>query len=312
MQPLSFGQKLRNAFDPIHSVAHLSTLGLVVILLLLLTPGVVTASEEAGSYATAAGGCYGCHTNTTPGSTPFAGGRELKTPFGSFYSPNITPDIENGIGSWTDEQFVKALKEGVGPEGHLYFPVFPYTSYTKMTDEDALAIKSYLFSLPPSPEKNKDHGIGAPLSWRWLQWGWRLLFFDDGPYVPPQGASAEVARGGYLVDAMTHCGECHTPRNFVGAVDSSLYLAGTSNGGEGELVPNITPDMTTGIGDWSRGDLISFMKNGLKPDFDDVQGSMMEVIDHGTSKLTDEDLGAIADYLKSIPPIINRVTRAKP
>lgn len=312
MRPDRSGQKMRHAHRFPDPFAHVSFLCIGMILLVLTSSTSALASEEAGAYAIAAGGCYGCHTNTAPGSVPYAGGRELKTPFGSFYSPNITPDKENGIGSWTDEQFIKALKEGIGPDGHPYFPVFPYTSYTKMTDEDALAIKSYLFSLPPSSEQNKEHEIGAPLSWRWLQWGWRLLFFDDGPYMPPQGASAEVARGGYLVDAMTHCGECHTPRNIVGAVDQSLYLAGTPDGGEGELVPNITPDMATGIGDWSRGDLISFMKDGIKPDFDDVQGSMMEVIDHGLSKLSDEDLGAIADYLKSIPPINNRVTRARP
>ncbi len=312
MAPGRSGHKLGYAPRSYGKLVHVSILAVGMILILPMSLQSADASEGAGAYATAAGGCYGCHTNTAPGSIPFAGGRELKTPFGSFYSPNITPDVENGIGGWTDAQFLEALKAGVGPGGHPYFPVFPYTSYTKMTDEDALAIKSYLFSLPPSSESNKDHEIGAPLSWRWLQWGWRLLFFEDGPYVPPQGASPEIARGGYLVDAMTHCGECHTPRNIVGAVDSSLYLAGTPDGGEGELVPNITPDMETGIGDWSRGDLVSFMKDGIKPDFDDVQGSMMEVIDHGLSKLTDEDLGAIADYLKSIPPINNKVTRARP
>ncbi|MEH6526491.1 MAG: cytochrome c [Sneathiella sp.] len=263
-----------------------------------------------GEYLTAAGGCYGCHTIPGDGNKPYAGGRALKTPFGVFYSPNITPDGETGIGGWTDTQFLTALKTGISPSGHPYFPVFPYTSYTKITDEDGLAIKAYLDSLPKVVQEDKGHEVSAPFSWRWLQWGWRLLFFNEGPYVAPEGASTEVARGGYLVDALTHCGECHTPRNMFGGVDASLYLAGTPNGGEGEFVPNITPDNATGIGEWSKGDIVSFMKTGLKPDYDDVQGSMEEVIEHSLSKLTEEDLTAIADYLKSIKPIKNVVKRA--
>ena len=223
--------------------------------------GALQAQEvtDKGAYLTAAGGCYGCHTDIKNKGAPFAGGRPLETPFGVFYTPNITPDPETGIGSWTDEEFLAALKDGVSPSGHYYFPAFPYTSYTKMTDEDALAIKSYLMSLAPVAQENRAHDVSAPFSWRWLQWGWRLLFFKDGPYVPPVTASDPVARGGYLVEALTHCGECHTPRNFLGGTDSSLYLAGAAAGGEGEKVPNITPDDATGIGDWSEADLVSFM-----------------------------------------------------
>lgn len=263
-----------------------------------------------GKYLTAAGGCYGCHTTPGVGNQPFAGGRPLKTPFGIFYSPNITPDDDTGIGGWTDTQFLGALKTGISPTGHPYFPVFPYTSYTKITDEDALSIKAYLDSLPKVVQEDKPHEVSSPFSWRWLQWGWRLLFFKEGPYVAPDGASDGVARGGYLVDALTHCGECHTPRNMFGGVDAALYMAGAPSGGEGEFVPNITPDTETGIGDWSKGDIVSFMKTGLKPDYDDVQGSMEEVINHSLSKLTEDDLAAIADYLKSIKPIHNVVKRA--
>ncbi|MFC4270511.1 c-type cytochrome [Sneathiella chungangensis] len=267
-------------------------------------------AEEAadrGAYLTAASGCYGCHTDIKNGGKPFAGGRALETPFGIFYTPNITPDAETGIGGWSDADFLKAVKQGISPTGHYYFPAFPYTSYTKMTDEDALAIKSHLMTLTPVMRENQPHDVSPPFSWRWLQWGWRLLFFDDTPYAPPAGAGETVARGGYLVEALTHCGECHTPRNFLGGSDHSLYLAGTANGGEGEKVANITPDDATGIGDWSEGDIVSFMKDGMKPNFDDVQGSMDEVIRNSLSKLTDADLEAIARYLKSIPPISHKV-----
>lgn len=281
----------------------------VILLSSALGIGTLQAQESAdkGAYLTAAGGCYGCHTDIKNNGAPFAGGRPLETPFGIFYTPNITPDPETGIGSWSDEDFLTALNEGVSPSGHYYFPAFPYTTYTKMTDEDALAIKSHLMSLTPVTQENRPHDVSAPFSWRWLQWGWRLLFFNDGPYVPPANASDPVVRGGYLVEALTHCGECHTPRNFLGGTDSSLYLAGAANGGEGEKVSNITPDVATGIGDWSEADLVSFMKDGMMPDFDNVQGSMEEVIDHSLSKLTDEDLAAIAAYLKSIPPINNKI-----
>ncbi|WP_202526161.1 c-type cytochrome [Sneathiella litorea] len=287
--------------------ASLLFCGAILSATLAITGAEAQEASDKGAYLTAAGGCYGCHTNIKEKGAPFAGGRPLETPFGTFYTPNITPDRDTGIGSWSDKDFLTAIKHGVSPLDQYFFPAFPYTSYTKMTDEDALAIKSHLMALTPVTQENRKHDISAPFSWRWLQWGWRLFFFTDGPYVPPSNASDAVARGGYLVEALTHCGECHTPRNFLGGTDNSLYLAGTANGGEGEKVPNITPDTETGIGDWSEGDIVSFMKDGMMPDFDNVQGSMEEVISHSTSKLTDEDLAAIAAYLKSIPPINNKI-----
>src|SRR5690606_10236135 len=258
---------------------------------------------ERGAYLTAAGGCYGCHTDVKNGGQPFAGGRAIESPFGTFYSPNITGDTETGIGGWSDTDFLRALKEGISPAGHYLFPAFPYTSYTKMTDADALAIKAYLMSLPPVAAENRRHDLPAPFSWRWLQWGWRLLFFDAGPFQPPAGASEAVARGGYLVDALAHCGECHTPRNMLGGLKRDRYLAGTADGPDGERVPNITPDQASGLGSWSEADIVTLLREGMKPDFDNVQGSMAEAIEHGLAKLTDEDLAAIATYLKSIPPL---------
>ncbi|WP_416896571.1 MAG: c-type cytochrome [Minwuia sp.] len=260
---------------------------------------------ERGEYLVRAAGCIACHT-AKDGGQLFAGGYALKTPFGTFYSPNITPDRETGIGAWTDEDFVGALHEGKRPAGGRYFPVFPYTSYTKMTREDALAIKAYLFSLDPVSQPNRDHGIMFPFSMRILQRGWQMVNFEAGRFEPDPGASDPVNRGAYLAQALAHCGECHTPRNMMGATDEDMYLAGTPDGPEGEVAPNITPH-STGIGDWSEADIAELLKSGFKPDFDNVQGTMDEAIEDGLKYLTDADRAAIAAYLKSVPPIDNKV-----
>jgi len=183
---------------------------------------------EQGEYLVRAGGCFSCHT--AAGGQPLAGGRALSTPFGTFYSPNITPDPETGIGGWTDAQFLRALREGVRPDGANYFPVFPYPSFTGITDSDALAIKAYLFSIPPVHRQNRPHDIGFPLSWRFLQIGWKMLFFKPGPFRPTPERSAGYNRGAYLITALAHCGECHTPRNMLGAMRPSILLAGTRDG----------------------------------------------------------------------------------
>lgn len=271
----------------------------------LLYVSVSTASAndvKEGAYLTAAAGCKACHTATEEGAIPFAGGHALKTPFGVFYTPNITPDIQNGIGAWSDADFLDALKRGVRPDGSHYFPSFPYTSYTKMTDEDALKIFTYLKSLPPSKQVDKEHDVSAPFSWRWVQTFWKILFFDEGEYKAPSGVTKAVQRGGYLTNALGHCGECHTVRNSMGGFDNDRHFAGSGKEDPAGEVPNITPH-PTGIGDWSKGDLVSFFETGMKPNFDDVQGEMAEVITEGTSKLTPEDRDAIAEYLLSLPPI---------
>lgn len=264
-----------------------------------------------GAYLTAAAGCETCHTDNVKGAVPFAGRRPLKTPFGVFFTPNITPDKTHGIGGWGSASFLKALKQGLNPEGDHYFPAFPYTSYAKMTDADALMIFAYLKSLPASSVRNKEHDISAPFSWRWLQRGWKMLFFDPMLNPTVDKSSPQVNRGHYLVEALGHCSECHTHRNVVGGLDPSQYLAGSVTGGEGELTANITPDAATGIGDWSEDDLVSFLQSGMKPDFDSVQGSMEEVISHGTSKLTKADRLAIAQYLQHIPAIVKKIEKSK-
>lgn len=274
------------------------------VLALGLGLGPARADEGAvarGAYLVRAGGCVACHT--APGGAEFAGGRAMKTPFGTFYPPNITADAETGIGRWSDADFLRALQNGVSPAGEHYFPVFPFTSYTKAAPADLLAIKAYLFSLPPVVAPRKSHDIGFPFSIRALQAGWKLLFFRPGEFRPRAGASPAVNRGAYLVQALGHCGECHTPRNPAGGLLIGLALAGTRDGPDGESVPNITPDRETGLGGWSGAEIAELLASGTKPDFDNVQGSMAEVVDDGTSHLTEADRSAIAAYLLSLPPI---------
>ena len=268
-----------------------------------------TDQISRGAYLVLAGGCTTCHTEK--GGMRFAGGRALKTPFGTFFSPNITPDRETGIGIWSDEDFVRALRKGVRPDGAHYFPVFPYTTYTRMTRADALAIKAFLFSTPPVSKPNRDHDVGFPFSWRLIQAGWKLLFFDAGEFKADPARSEAWNRGAYLVEALAHCGECHTPRNIFGGADRDKWLAGTADGPDGEIAPNITPDKESGIGEWSEGDIIQLLKIGFKPNFDDVQGTMAEAIEDGLKSLTDADLKAIAVYLRALPPIHNVIKSNK-
>src|SRR5947207_5019171 len=218
-------------------------IGAALALMLATLVGPALAEEDAvarGEYLVRAGGCFSCHT--APGGEALAGGRALATPFGTFYSPNITPDPDTGIGRWTDAQFLRALREGVRPDGANYFPVFPYPSFTGITDSDALAIKAYLFSVPAVRQDNRPHDVAFPFSWRVLQTGWKLLFFTPGPFQLAAERSTAYNRGAYLATALAHCGERHTPRNFLGATRSGDRLSGPSGGPDGQLVPHITPD----------------------------------------------------------------------
>jgi mono/diheme cytochrome c family protein len=255
-----------------------------------------------GAYLAAAADCASCHTDRAHGGQPFAGGRALPTPFGTFYSPNITPDPDTGIGRWSDAQLRRALRDGVRPDGSNYFPVFPYPSFTNITGDDVRAIKAYLFAQPAVSQSNRAHDVSFPFSWRFLQYGWKLLFFTPGPFRPVLERSAAYNRGAYLVTGLAHCGECHTPRNWFGATEPSRILAGTSHGPDGKAVPNITPDRDTGIGNWSEQDIITLLKDGQTPEFDFVGGAMAEVVKN-TSRLDDADRQAIAFYLRSIPAI---------
>lgn len=272
----------------------------------LATP---TRAERGHRIFAATGGCT-CHTNY-PGegdkAPELAGGRPLETPFGIYYSTNITPDRETGIGSWSREDFVRAMREGMSPRSEHYFPVFPYTSFTGLSDADLADLKAHLDSLPARRRENRAPDAQPPFSWRAAIAAWKYLNFTPARIENDPGQDAGWNRGRYLVLAAAHCGECHTPRTLTGGLDRTKWLAGSSDGPEGELAPNITPDERTGIGDWSVPDLVWYLETGLKPDGDDTQGLMSEVIRHGYAKLPHEDREAIARYLKSVPAIENRV-----
>ncbi|MEZ5668095.1 MAG: cytochrome c [Alphaproteobacteria bacterium] len=269
-------------------------------------------SAERGALVLAAAGCTGCHTAEGADAKPLAGGRALDTPFGTFYGPNITPDPVHGIGAWSDEDFLRALGQGVAPDGSDLYPVFPYTSFTRMTAEDMLDLKAYLFSLEPVAQPNSPHEIGFPFSVRQTLTFWKLFFFAPGPDPAEAGRDEAWHRGRYLVRALGHCGECHTPRDATtGALDETMALAGTEDGPGGAAIPNITPDDATGIGRWSEGDIAFFLQSGMTADGDFVGGEMGEVI-RGTGRLSPEDRAAMAAYLKSIAPVSHQIGRPRP
>lgn len=286
-------------------------------LLLLAGGGAVRAQEvepdpasddpvARGAYVFAAAGCASCHTAEEEGAQPLAGGRALPTPFGVFYTPNITPDPQYGIGDWTEADLVRALRGGVSPEGEPYYPAFPYTSYTGMTATDIADLWAYLQSVPPAAVENRPHDLSWPFSWRFLLPVWRWMNFER---ISPEAAAAleGEGRGAYLVEALGHCAQCHTPRGLLGGLDEDLHLAGAEDGPGGEVVPNITPDEETGIGDWSADDLAFFLELGMTPDGDFAGGEMAEVISGTTSRLTPDDRAAIVEYLRNVPPIEHAV-----
>lgn len=281
-----------------------------LLVLLAAAPAAAEPSAERGAYVFRAANCLSCHT--APGGKPLAGGRALKTPFGTFYSSNITPDRTTGIGAWSAEDFVRALRDGVSPAGDHYFPVFPYPSFTRMTEADMRDLWDYLQTVPPVAQAERPHEVDAPYGWRWPLFAWKWLNFERGPLVADPQRSPEWNRGRYLVQALGHCGECHTPRDRLGGLRSAMAMAGTPVGAEGKPAPNITPDQATGIGEWSKGDITFFLETGFKPDGDVVGGLMGEVIENSTKHLTKDDRAAIADYLLSQPPVRNKIERPKP
>ena len=259
------------------------------------------AAVARGKYLFEASDCSGCHAGNGTSADP-SGGLGLDTPFGTFRAPNITPDKRTGIGSWSQAEFQRALRHGVGKDGEYLFPVFPYTSFTRLTDADTADLYAYLMTLPPVAAPNKPHATKTPFGWRPLLLGWRTLFFSEGVKAPDPAKSAEWNRGDYLVHAVGHCGECHTPRNALGAMKASMAFSGNVGGPDGQNAPNITSDVATGIGDWSVADIQNLLKTGMTPD-SDLVGSGMKAVVRGTSRLTDADRHAMAVYIKSLPPI---------
>lgn len=259
--------------------------------------------RERGAYVLRAAGCVTCHTDEENGGAFLAGGRALETPIGTFYSPNITFDPRNGIGAWQAQDFIRALRHGRAPGGTSYYPVFPYTSYTRMRREDMFALWAYLASVPVSARENKAHDLVWYMRFRFVNRIWKLLFFEPGVFKPVEGRSKSWNRGAYLVEAMAHCGECHTPRTRLGSLDAELAYAGAKDGPDGESTPNITPDKETGIGDWSRSELMDYLTEGMLPDADFAGGLMASIIDDGLKYLTREDIDAIAEYIMALPAI---------
>jgi len=260
------------------------------------------AAIARGAYIFHAADCVSCHTDKKNGGAPLAGGRALATQFGIFYTPNITPDKTTGIGAWTLDDFHRALRQGRDDDGDFMFPVFPFTSFTGMSDADISDLYAYLMAQAPVTRPDTPHQIKFPFGWRPLLFGWRLLFFREGPLQPDAAQSDAWNRGRYLAEAVVHCQECHTPRNLLGALDHAHAYAGNPQGPDGQRAPNITPDDATGIGKWSLGDIETVLLSGQTPDFDTVVGGMGEVVG-GTSQLTPQDRHAIAVYLKSLPPL---------
>lgn len=266
-------------------------------LLLFCSATLVFAQGDAkrGDYLAKAGGCLACHTEDKEKATPYAGGRALKTPFGTFYGPNITPHPQAGIGRWSEADFVRALRQGRRPDGAHYYPAFPYTSFTQITDGDLRDLWAYLRSLAPSSRQSEPHQLGFLYRWRFLLGIWKWLFFNPGPFVPDPAKSALLNRGGYLTRALGHCGECHTPRNFLGAPKRSQFLAGAK-----DVAPNLTP---TRLKNWSDADFRNFLTTGLTAEGDVPAKEMSEVITNTTSQLIQEDLNALIAYLRSLPPL---------
>jgi mono/diheme cytochrome c family protein len=289
-----------------------------ILFLIVATRTAPAADAEAvrrGEYLFHAAGCAGCHTEKTgPGKGDrgplAAGGRRLKTPFGVFYGPNITPDPVHGIGRWSDADFIRALREGVAPDGRHYYPVFPYASFTLMNEHDMLDLKAYLFSLPPVAKPNVPHEVRFPFGFRFLLGFWKRLYFAPGPFRPDPARDTAWNRGAYLTNALGHCGECHTPRDRLGGLRRDRWLAGTRDGPDGEAVPNLTPDRETGLGAWSAGDIAEVLASGMTRDGDFVGGAMGEVADN-TARLAEDDRRAIVVYLRGLPPIHNPVKAKK-
>jgi len=278
----------------------------VQVLLLLFVglsaPGELMANSklvEQGRYVFQAAGCFSCHRN----DRTLAGGRPLVTPFGTFYPPNITPHREWGIGRWSEEDLVRALRMGLDPAGRHYYPAFPYPSYTRMTNQDMRALYAYLMTWPESARQSRAHEIQWPLSLRALISHWKQGRFTPGVAVVDPERSPQWNRGAYLAKALGHCTECHTPRGSLGTPDSDRYLAGACSGPEELRVPNITPDDETGIGLWTFEELETFLATGQRPDGCYTSGLMMEVLGTSCMGLTDSDRRSLAVYLASLPPI---------
>jgi mono/diheme cytochrome c family protein len=260
-----------------------------------------TPNPKNGEIIFNAGGCSSCHAVPgQPDRTRLGGGLALASPFGTFYAPNISQDPTDGIGRWSEADFVNAVMRGISPDGAHYFPAFPYNSYAHATVPDVRDLFAYLKTLPAVAGKVRDHDLPFPFNIRRNVGIWKLLFMDGRLHVPDQARSTSWNRGAYLVNSFGHCAECHSPRNFLGGIITSQRFAGGPDPDGKGWVPNITQK---GLSDWNDKDVAYFLDSGMMPDGDSAGGSMVAVIKN-TSQLSASDRGAIAEYVKSLPPVV--------
>lgn len=270
---------------------------------------------ERGAYLATAANCETCHT--APGGAPYAGNLPFVTAFGTIYSTNITPDPDTGIGGWTLEQFRRSLRKGIGADGEHLYPAFPYTSFTKITDDDAEALYRYLMTVPAVNAVETPNEMPFPFNQRWLMAGWKMLFFREGAFEPDPEESDEWNRGAYLVEGLAHCSACHSPRNSFGAKKAGLEMSGgvyldkvPSGDYRHWAAPNLTA-ASNGLHPWSAQEVFAYLKTG-KNSYTASFGPMNEVVMNSTRHLADGDLNAIAAYLKSLPPIENEFAPPAP
>ena len=258
----------------------------------------LTGDAQAGEQVFWTAGCASCHM--APGAAGDAqllltGGQAFPSPFGTFKAPNISPSPA-GIGGWSLQDFANAVTRGVSPDGAHYFPAFPYGAYTKMDLQDVADLKAFMDGLPPSDASNQPHELGFPFNIRRSVGGWKLLFFN-GDWVVPDPLNDQVARGRYIVEALAHCGECHTPRNTLGGLEVGRWLAGGPNPSGQGSIPNITPARLT----WSEAEIVEYLTTGFTPEFDSVGGHMAHVVEN-MARLPESERAAVAAYLKKLPP----------
>lgn len=265
---------------------------------------VAEGDAERGERVFWAGGCASCHAAagaTGEARLELGGGLELNTPFGTFVAPNISTHPGDGIGGWTFEHFANAMMRGVSPGGSHYYPAFPYASYARMQIGDVADLFAYMNTLPQVAGEAPGHRLGFPFNIRRGLGVWKLLFLDDGAVVALDNPSEEVAHGRYLAEGPAHCGECHTPRNLMGGLDKSRWLAGAPNPAGRGTIPNITSGSPS-FASWSEADIANFLETGFTPEFDSAGGEMAEVV-KSLAQLPADDRAAIAAYLKTVPAV---------
>jgi mono/diheme cytochrome c family protein len=256
------------------------------------------SAVERGQYLATAGDCISCHT--AEGGKPFAGGYRINTPFGYLLAPNITPDPETGIGRWSEDEFYRALHEGVSRRGQDMYPAMPYVFYTRVTRPDSDAIFAYLKTLQPVRNAVDANHLRFPFNQRWTMAGWRELFFGEGTFRPDPKATASWNRGAYLVEGLGHCSACHSPRDELGGIERRHEYTGAEI--DGWFAPNISSNLHVGLGTWTADEIAAYLKTGVRKGHTTTFGPMAEVVHNSTSHLTDADLAAMAEYLKALPP----------